>query len=129
MDQKIHGQWIAALESGQYQQGKRVLRTSDDTYCCLGVLCDLAVKADLAKWENISGDWVIMPKNETFETAYGADTATGLLPRFVREWAKLDTENPFVETSTSSGRVCLSQLNDTYDYSFAQIADAIKESL
>lgn len=127
MDQEIHSQWVAALESGQYQQGKRVLRTSDDTYCCLGVLCDLAVKADLAKWENISGDWVIMPKNETFVTAYGADTATGLLPRFVREWAKLDTDNPSVRTSSSERT--LTQLNDTYDYSFAQIADAIKESL
>lgn len=127
MDQEIHGQWVAALESGQYQQGKRVLRTSDDTYCCLGVLCDLAVKADLAKWENISGDWVIMPKNDTFETAYGADTATGLLPRFVREWAKLDDENPHVRTSSSERT--LTQLNDVFDYSFAQIADVIKESL
>lgn len=30
-------QWTAALRSGRYKQGKKRLRTSDNTYCCLGV--------------------------------------------------------------------------------------------
>lgn len=35
-------EWVTALRSGEYRQGKGFLRNSDDEYCCLGVLCDLA---------------------------------------------------------------------------------------
>ena len=41
--------WINALESGEYKQGKHNLRTNDDTFCCLGVLCDIAVKEGILK--------------------------------------------------------------------------------
>ena len=45
MDTKIRADWIAALRSGDYEQGKGQLReTADDgttTFCCLGVLCNL----------------------------------------------------------------------------------------
>lgn len=34
--------WIEALRSGKYEQGKYALRTSDNCYCCLGVLADVA---------------------------------------------------------------------------------------
>lgn len=34
-------EWIAALRSGKYKQGRAALRNADDTYCCMGVLCDL----------------------------------------------------------------------------------------
>ena len=35
-------EWIVALRSGNYKQGKAKLRTADDYYCCLGVACDVA---------------------------------------------------------------------------------------
>lgn len=36
---KQKAEWQAALRSGQYKQGKRVLYNADtDRYCCLGVL-------------------------------------------------------------------------------------------
>lgn len=34
--------WVEALRSEKYKQGQGVLRSTDDRYCCLGVLCDLA---------------------------------------------------------------------------------------
>ena len=34
--------WVEALRSGKYKQGTHALRSSDDRYCCLGVLCDIA---------------------------------------------------------------------------------------
>lgn len=37
----IQEQWLQALESGNYKQGKRKLRSIGDEYCCLGVACDL----------------------------------------------------------------------------------------
>lgn len=33
--------WVEALRSGEYAQGRMALRTHS-SYCCLGVLCDIA---------------------------------------------------------------------------------------
>lgn len=44
-------QWIAALRSGEYEQGKGTLRTSSGYYCCLGVankVCGLNAHEDKA---------------------------------------------------------------------------------
>lgn len=46
MNQEIKKQWVAALRSGKYQQTKGRLRTIDNRYCCLGVLCDLVAPGD-----------------------------------------------------------------------------------
>lgn len=48
--------WIAALRSGNYQQGTgKLCDTTDNTYCCLGVLVDRAIThgvidADRVEW-------------------------------------------------------------------------------
>ena len=42
MDATLKARWIAALRSGEYRQGRRLLRASDGSYCCLGVLCEVA---------------------------------------------------------------------------------------
>src|SRR5437868_3244044 len=34
--------WVKALRSGRYKQGRCKLRSTDNTYCCLGVLCQVA---------------------------------------------------------------------------------------
>ena len=36
-----HQEWINALRSGDYEQGNNRLRTLDNKFCCLGVLCTL----------------------------------------------------------------------------------------
>lgn len=46
MKPKIKEKWIAALRSGEYTQGRMVLRDSDNNFCCLGVLCNLHAKAN-----------------------------------------------------------------------------------
>lgn len=33
--------WIKALRSGEYKQGRGCLRTDNNEFCCLGVLCDV----------------------------------------------------------------------------------------
>jgi hypothetical protein len=43
--------WIAALRSGKYKQGRRALRPSKNTYCCLGVACDLYGKENGVSWD------------------------------------------------------------------------------
>jgi len=48
MKAEIRQQWIEALRGGSYTQGRNFLRTSDDHFCCLGVLCDLV---DRRAWQ------------------------------------------------------------------------------
>lgn len=38
MDKRLRDEWVAALRSGEYKQGKGLLKDGDK-YCCLGVLC------------------------------------------------------------------------------------------
>lgn len=53
MNKEIQTEWVAALRSGDYVQGKGKLKTSDNQFCCLGVLCDIMSKKDPKKY----GDW------------------------------------------------------------------------
>lgn len=48
MKTEIKTKWVEALRSGDYTQGKHVLRTKDNNFCCLGVLCDIV---DPSGWE------------------------------------------------------------------------------
>ena len=47
--------WIDALRSGEYQQSTSRLRTGD-TYCCLGVACELHRQARDDKWDASYGE-------------------------------------------------------------------------
>ncbi len=52
--------WVEALRSGEYQQGTGSLRHTDfgdarTFYCCLGVACDIAVKAGIGGWIDDNG--------------------------------------------------------------------------
>lgn len=51
--------WVEALRSGEYKQGKNRLRSNDDEFCCLGVLCDQMQKAGVMPfWETIKMDGI-----------------------------------------------------------------------
>lgn len=44
MNPKIKHDWLKALRSGKYKQGRHALRNYNEEgsdYCCLGVLCDV----------------------------------------------------------------------------------------
>jgi len=45
MDPVLKSKWLSALRGGEYEQGRGRLRNSDNHYCCLGVLADIAGKA------------------------------------------------------------------------------------
>lgn len=51
--------WVEALRSGQYKQGRgKLFNAEDQSYCCLGVLCDIR---DSLGWkrDTIDPNWVI----------------------------------------------------------------------
>lgn len=87
MHPEIKAQWTAALRSGEYQQGNGSL-SKNGKYCCLGVLCDLAVKAGIIKpaekWDEAEAD------------EYGSTAETYYLPEAVMDWSGVDY-NPNVD--------------------------------
>lgn len=50
MKKEIADKWVSALRSGKYRQSKNVLKRrnkiGDDSYCCLGVLCEVTGQED-----------------------------------------------------------------------------------
>jgi hypothetical protein len=132
---EIKAQWLAALRSGEYEQAKgylNVIKPVDHAVpssrggkagmCCLGVLCDLAVRAGVVEtevWEPDAGGAQFM--------RYGDERETTLPPYEVVVWAGMSDLNPHVKSGAHMGY--LTALNDTTGCSFAEIADAIEASL
>lgn len=101
IDPEFKAEWVAALRSCRYAQGKGYLRTAENTFCCLGVACDLIdpniwTEFNLHAYQHGNG-FVYMPSD-----SYGIDFEAA---------------------------VHLSELNDKHGYTFHQIADWIEANL
>lgn len=120
--------WVEALESGDYPQtiGTLHRNLSDDPdvpvgYCCLGVLCDLAVREGIIR-EHRHGSY----------SNFGSldDESESGLPERVMEWAGFDGSYPEVYV-TAVGHTPrytpLVELNDTHGWDFGRIAAVIRE--
>lgn len=117
MDEKLNpevkARWVAALRSGEYTQGKGMLREADNCMCCLGVLCDLYDKDGWGKLFN---------------------GFSGSPPMEVREWAGFPVA-PYEDDSrptpdvTIAGRVEALYTHNDQGATFAEIADAIEQQL
>lgn len=118
MNEERKKEWVAALRSGDYKQGKHTLR-HEDSFCCLGVACDLAVKAGAVSYE-VSFDW------KTY--LYGADKQSRILPKDVIEWLGLEEDDDPHNPRVGDYPTGLAQLNDD-GVSFEDIADAIEKNL
>lgn len=119
MNKEIKDQWVAALRSGEYEQGTGALNNKGK-YCCLGVLSDLAIKAGVPV--------TVVVEDRTYYDGHDA-----LPPDSVTEWAGLDRRNPNVDLSDGCV-VDLASLNDTgHDMSgpfpFGMIADLVEAQL
>jgi len=106
----IKTKWVAALRSGEYKQGTRQLLRGDGSFCCLGVLTDLAVKDGVGDWDH-----------DYYPEA-------SFLPQRVVKWAGLDTRSPCVAPSWGT-REALWSLNDSSEHGFEELADLIEEQL
>lgn len=118
MNAAIKDKWITALRSGKYVQGRAELHNRDNnTFCCLGVLCELAAEAR-----------VIPPgkpmDGKTYLTAYGENTNTATLPKEVQAWAGIDAWGHFYHTDEDRGRA-LTSMNDSGS-TFTDIASTIE---
>jgi hypothetical protein len=118
MRSDIKERWLVALRSGEYKQGRRALTrikssNNEKLYCCLGVLCDiLSDESSIFKNNgtrcNLNNDALIIYESVT-------DTLT------------ID-QRAYVGLNRNECNKLI-HMNDTYEQSFNEIADYIKEHL
>jgi predicted LPLAT superfamily acyltransferase len=103
MDATIKAKWVAALRSGEYEQGTGQLKQFDNRYCCLGVLRHL-----------LEGEF----EANSDEIFYTAGVAQGLDVR------SLDGEqNVLADMNDGAGQFI------NRPHTFSQIADYIEQHL
>jgi hypothetical protein len=111
MDKTLVEKWVAALRSGEYQQGVGRLRRADNTFCCLGVAYDLLVR------EGKAPPWY-----------YDSTKATYFIP----DWTNFDLPVPYDTLFGIAGSAIsqdnLISLNDG-GTPFAEIADYIERGV
>ena len=113
MKPDIKQNWVKALRSKEYKQGRKQLskkrKNKAYKFCCLGVLCDLAEKEGVISWTNKGSKY---SGQMSRKNSYPSET--------VLDWAGL---TGYHELNA------LIILNDTSKASFQEIADYIEEHL
>lgn len=122
MKKAIAEKWVKALRSGKYKQGTGYLRTSQDnsnSFCCLGVLCNIHAQ-----------EHPELAKKETNPDVYMGETE--FLPEKVMKWAGMD-DSGGVRTDREGIEILdneffsLAEAND-YGISFTRIATWIEKN-
>jgi hypothetical protein len=135
MNQAIKIEWAEWLEDEEHQQGPGALRSAGDKYCCLGGLCELAVKHGVipAPTQDPQHDDMYRYGDEhSFSHGYNYTgnlvNSLSYLPQKVMEWAGLQTSDPqLYDYNEGYGyRRSATTLNDN-NYPFAYIADLIRK--
>lgn len=109
MNKLVKRLWIKALLSGKFKQGKGALRKKNNTYCCLGVLCELYILERKRKW---------MPSG----SVYMLEGRSAVLPPVVQHWSGVDASGCYCD----KGLRTLASDNDNGS-SFRKIAATIKK--
>lgn len=112
MPKELKEKWTAALRSGEYKQGKGVLRDENGAYCCMGVLqmiVDGEVETSSSDSEQARG----YPSQEWL-------AGNGIICLQNASWYG-------VKEDILLGDAKASAWNDARDRSFPEIADLIDE--
>lgn len=122
----VKEQWVAALRSGAYIQGTQVLHRitgGKATYCCLGVLCDLALKAGISL--GVQHAKTCECRKCTSDRVVYYAGRDDFLPDEVKDWAGLPSVNPVTDVRVRGLPATLSYWNDN-GKTFLEIADIIE---
>lgn len=137
MKAELKKQWVDALRSGQYVQGREHLGQktgveNNFNYCCLGVLCEtlkVPKKIEVADWISTEANWDTGLEETTrnyFETNYykfgtNMDDSTCLPDEFL---AVLDLPN-----TTATTLMAMNDGDGMKAWSFEEIATWIEENV
>lgn len=138
MDAGIKAHWLTALRSGDFKQGKGYLKSETSgspMYCCLGVLCELAVKAGVIEKSELDVEACV----HSFSSKHpgigiSISTSSSYLPQGVADWAGIHYQGKIYHEHVNSDeqhdlvrvRVDLADLND-HKLDFAGIANVIEK--
>lgn len=155
MKQEIVDRWITKLRSGEYNQTNGFLGSTVERpdrpagYCCLGVLCEIAVEDGILTRQSFDTGSVAYGDEEEFNTA---DYQQSFLPASTVAWlgretpdegSRVDVTNIYFDVTdvqerldmqdiTSYDRfqgrivVSASTLNDHHKFTFNDIADLLE---
>lgn len=128
MDPEIKNLWLEKLREPGRVQGKGLLRNEKGEQCCLDVLCEVAVEKGVVPPPELG------PVVAGNAWKYGVYNEYLTLPQEVQDWLGIEYDVPFIPTPAGlnggeDGEVSLAELNDSYGWTFAQIADVIEEYL
>lgn len=135
MNSEIKQLWIDALRSGEYKQGVGVLHGRSNSFCCLGVLCDVVAKNGLAELEveRQRVDGVVLYNGHSASLPVAVSTLAdigefGELSEPIEGRPYAEQPDPRFDESCeeSESYDSLSILNDFVGLDFDQIADIIE---
>lgn len=129
MKKEVADLWIAALESGEYKQTQGALqlkyeytnsggKVRPQGHCCLGVLCEIAIKQGLS----------IPVDRMSHEVMVGYDGERGVLPKSVMTWAGMQSDTGDIKRhEKSEDTIILTDQNDS-GKTFKEIAQIIRDN-
>lgn len=126
MRERVKKLWLEALRSGKYEQGRLALRTVDNRFCCLGVLCDVYQK-EMKRQKKKQLNMELSCAAPIPTQVYMYDNEECTLPKIVMKWSGVKGHLGnvrYMEENTN-----LADLNDDRAMTFKQIADVIEKNL
>lgn len=123
--------WVEALRSRRYPQGQHMLRTPEnlkygqkelkfqvtpeDTFCCLGVGCEVAKDNGLPLTVEVRG-------GNIYYTYAKHDYSSISFPDAVRDWYGLESDDPIIGFNDKGEPIRALEANDSLNLPFSQIA-------
>ena len=117
--------WVAALRSGKYNRGTYKLKQSDsvgnETYCCLGVWCDIfrgRTNLNWKSWNNINN----IPLNPEWSISHSIGSNYSTVPSKL----SFGIFDGSINVNYKGEVTSIMYLNDALQLPFSEIADAIE---
>ena len=124
MNPKIKKLWLKALRSGDYKQGRGYLRRGNDTFCCLGVLCNIHAQ------QNPDSELIKLSSFDRYLEVHTYGGVSAIPPEEVLKWAGINRKSVTIDDHTVTMIDHLWKRNDGVfhcKHTFEEIADIIEE--